>query len=259
MTAETPHGALSGFMVKDRLARVVWTAAFALAVVVHSAAFLVASSQPAKPTPVTMTMAIAIPPPPPPPLKDDRKQPPKPEPVNAAPPPAPPAPPSETPPPVEQPTPQASEQVTALAPTTGQGVAVAVGTPDGVAGAPPPTSTGPASDVPTTNRAQSGPALVNWNESGYKSGAFESMSKNKRYPRKAEVLGLEGRCMVVIRLNHDGSLAEKPKVFGKGSGHELLDEECVAMAERTTFAPIPAHIAAPVTFRIPVEFHLVNR
>jgi len=231
---------------------------------VHSAAFMVASVQPAKPKPVTISMAIAIPPEPPPPPapappKEEPKPPPKPEPVDAAPPPAPPAPPSATPPPVEQPTPKASEQVTTLAPTTGQGVAVPVGTPDGVAGAPPPTSTGAAPEVPPTNRAQAGPAQPDWSETGYKSGAFESMNKNKRYPRKAEVLGLEGRCMVVIKLNHDGSLAEKPKVFGKGTGHALLDEECVAMAERTTFAPIPAHVPAPVTFRIPVEFHLVNR
>jgi TonB family protein len=148
----------------------------------------------------------------------------------------------------------------ALGPSTGQGVAVAVGTPDGVEGAPPPASSGPQrTDVPATNRGQSGPPAENWSESGYKSGAFDRMNKNKRYPRQAEVLGLEGRCMVVIKLNHDGTLAEKPKVFGKGTGHALLDEECVAMAERTTFPPIPASVEAPVTFRIPIEFHLVNR
>lgn len=65
--------------------------------------------------------------------------------------------------------------------------------------------------------------------------------------------------MVEIHVNHDGSLSEKPKLFGKRSGHDLLDEECIAMAERTTFDPIPAHVDAPAMFRIRIEFKLVNR
>jgi protein TonB len=264
MTAATPHGPLSGFMINDRMTSVVWAAAVSLAIVVHSTAFVVAAATPKTPKPPPITMAISVPPelpPPPPAPPPEPPQPKKAEPIpDVAPPPAPPAPPSDTPPPPDAPPPQASEQVVALGPSTGQGVAVAVGTPDGVAGAPPPASSGPArTDVPVTNRAQSGPPAENWSESGYKSGAFDRMNKNKRYPRQAEVMGLEGRCMVVIKLNHDGSLAEKPKVFGKGTGHALLDEECVAMAERTAFPPIPVTVDAPVTFRIPIEFHLVNR
>ena len=85
------------------------------------------------------------------------------------------------------------------------------------------------------------------------------MNKAKRYPRKAQVLGLEGKCMVVVKLNHDGSLAGPPKIFGKGTGHPDLDEECIAMATRTTFPTIPDNVAAPVTFRFPIEFTLVNR
>jgi TonB family protein len=267
MTAATPHGPLSGFMINDRMTSVVWAAAIALAVVVHSTAFVVAAATPKKPKPPPITMAISVPPepppplPPPPPPTPEQPKPQKPEPIQEiAPPLAPPAPPSETPPPPDAPPPKASDQVVALAPSTGQGVAVAVGTPDGVDGAPPPTSSGPQrTDVPVTNRGQSGPPEDVWSETGYKSGAFDRMNKNKRYPRQAEVMGLEGRCMVVVKLNHDGSLAEKPKVFGKGTGHALLDEECVAMAERTTFPPIPASVETPVTFRIPIEFHLVNR
>ena len=263
MTAVTPHGPLSGFLVDDRMTKVAWTAAIALAVVVHSAAFVMASSQPAsKAKSVPITMAISIPPspPPPPPPPEPEVAKPKPPDVTDVKPP-PPAPPAETPPPSEPaPTPKASEQLIALAPPTGQGVAVAVGTPDGVQGAPPPTSTGTAAEnVPLTNRGQAGPVPADWNPNGYKSGAFEQMNKNKRYPRQAEVLGLEGKCVVVLKINHDGSLASKPTIVRPGSGHALLDEECIAMAERTTFPPIPAHVDVPAIFRIPIEFKLVNR
>ena len=256
-----PPGPLSAFVEDDRLSRVVWAAAVLFALLVHSVAFVAMTAQPPKPKPVTITMAIAMPPPPPPepppPPPPEKKKPP---PVEAPPPPLPPAPvPSETPPPPDAPPPKAADEVIALAPSTDQGVKVAVGSKDGVEGAPPVTSSGPPTNVAPTNRGQSGPPPQTWDENGYKSGAWDLMNRAKRYPRKAEVLGLEGKCMVTVKVNHDGTLAAPPKLFGKGTGHPDLDEECVAMAIRTTFPPIPDHIAAPMTFRFPIEFHLVNR
>ena len=85
------------------------------------------------------------------------------------------------------------------------------------------------------------------------------MNRAKRYPRKAQVLGLDGKCVVSVKLNHDGSLAAPPKILGKGTGHAVLDEECIAMAQRTSFPSIPTHVPAPVSMRFPVEFHLENR
>jgi protein TonB len=110
-----------------------------------------------------------------------------------------------------------------------------------------------------TNRAMSGPPQAEWDPNGYKNGAWDSMNKAKRYPRKAQVLGLEGKCVVKIMLHHDGSLAARPSIIGKGTGHDVLDEECIAMAERVKFPPIPDKVEAPVTFRFPIEFHLENR
>ncbi|MBM4281988.1 MAG: TonB family protein [Deltaproteobacteria bacterium] len=104
-----------------------------------------------------------------------------------------------------------------------------------------------------------GPPTEAWDPNGYRNGAWDQMNKAKRYPRKAQVLGLEGKCVVKVMLNHDGTLAAKPTVVGKGTGHPPLDEECVAMAERVTFPRIPVHVEAPVTFRFPIEFHLENR
>lgn len=262
-TSESP-GPLQGFMEPDRL-WAVWAGAVVAALVVHSMGFLFMTAQPAKPKPEAITMSIAMPPPPPPPPPEPPPPPPEPPKPKAPPPPdkplppAPPAPPDAPPPPPDAPPPQAAEEVVNLAPSTGQGVAVAVGSPDGVEGAPPVSSTGPAGDVKPTNRGQSGPAPEAWDENGYKSGAWDRMNRNKQYPRKAQVMGLEGKCIVSVKLNHDGSLAAPPKVLGKGTGHAVLDAECIAMAERTTFPPIPTHIPAPVAMRFPIEFVLENR
>jgi protein TonB len=197
---------------------------------------------------------------PPPPVKEEPPPPEKKERVEKKPPveapPAPPAPPSPEPPPENTPPPLSTAEPVNLGPSTGQGVAVAVGTPDGVAGAPPVASSGPPAE---TNRGMSGPPRENWDPNGYKNGAWDEMNKAKRYPRKAQVLGLEGKCVVKVQVNHDGSLAGKPTIVGKGTGHDVLDEECVAMAERVKFPPIPADVEAPVTFRFPIEFHLENR
>jgi TonB family protein len=252
---ELPVG-MAGFWYDDGLWQVIWPAAIGFAVLVHGVAFFAASSSPAKERPPPVTMAISMPPPPPkaePPPPPEKKKVEK-KPVEA--PPAPPAPPSPEPPPPDAPPPLATAEPINLGPSTGQGVAVAVGTPDGVAGAPPVASTGPPAE---TNRGMSGPPRENWDPNGYKNGAWDEMNKAKRYPRKAQVLGLEGKCIVKVQLNHDGSLAARPSLVGKGTGHEALDEECLAMAERVKFPPIPAHVEAPVTFRFPIEFHLENR
>jgi TonB family protein len=251
-------------MEPDRL-WAVWAGAVVAALVVHTMAFLFMAAQPAKPKPEAITMSIAMPPPPPPPPPEPPPPPPEPPKPKAPPPPdkplppAPPAPPDAPPPPTDAPPPKAAEEILNLAPSTGQGVAVAVGSPDGVEGAPPVSSTGRADDVKPTNRGQSGPVPEAWDENGYKSGAWDRMNRNKQYPRKAQVMGLEGKCIVSVKLNHDGSLAAPPKLLGKGTGHAVLDAECIAMAERTTFPPIPTHVPAPITMRFPIEFVLENR
>ncbi len=241
------------FWHDDSLWQVIWPAAIGVAVIVHVIAFTMASASPAKKAVERIAMAISVPPdPPPPPPPPD---PPKKKKVVEPPPdvaPAPSAapsdqPPTDTPPPLATPTP------VALGPSTGEGVAVPVGTPDGVAGAPAISGNGPP---PETNRAQAGPQQENWDPNGYKSDAWDLMNKAKRYPRKAQVLGLEGKCMVKVMINRDGSLAAPPTIVGKGSGHDVIDEECIAMATRVKFAPIPEHVQVPHLERFPIEFQL---
>lgn len=244
---------------EDTLARVIYPSALAVAVVVHGAMFGLANQSPHKKPQERIVMAVSVPPdppPPPPPPPPEKKKPPPPKPTEL--PPAPPAAVPDAPPqPADTPPPLSTLPPVNLGPSTGQGVAVPVGTPDGAVGAAPVSS--PSAPPPETSRAAPGPPVENWDPNGYKNDAWDMMNKSKRYPRKAEVLGLEGKCMVSVRLNRDGSLATKPTIAGKGSGHEILDEECIAMAERVKFKPIPAHVEVPYLVRFPVEFKLVNR
>jgi len=244
---------------EDRLWAVVWTGAVVAAIALHAVALAGMRTTPERPRQAPITMAIAIPPEPEPPPPEPQPEKPKPKPKPETPAePLPPAPPTEAPPtPPDAPVPQAAPDVVAVAPSTGEGVAVPVGAVGGDPTAPPVSGTGPT-DAPPTNRAQPGPAAA-WDENGYKTKAWDLMNKGKRYPRKAQVLGLEGKCILSVRVNHDGSLAAPPNLLGKGTGHAVLDEECLAMAQRTRFEPIPEHVAAPVAFRFPIEFVLENR
>ncbi len=255
MSDSPPPGAvqLVDLWHDDSLWQWIWAAAIGVAVVVHAVAFFAMSGSPAKERPQPIAMSINMPPPPPPP---ERQPDPPRKKAAETPPPAPAAAPLDNPPPVDAPPPLSTLEPINLGPSTGQGVAVAVGTADGVAGAPPVSGSGPP---PETNRAQAGPPPAVWDPNGYKSNAWDMMNSAKRYPRKAEVMGIEGKCMVKVMINHDGSLNTRPSITGKGTGNELLDEECIAMAERVKFPPIPAEVDAPVTYRFPVEFKLLNR
>lgn len=241
------------FWHDDSLWQVIWPAAIGVAVVVHAFAFAMATTTPTKKAVERIAMAISVPPDPPPPPPPE---PPKPKKKQVEPPPdvapAQAAAPTDTPP-TDTPPPLSTVTPVALGPSTGEGVSVPVGTPDGVAGAAPISGEGPP---PDTNRAQAGPPQENWDPNGYKSDAWDLMNKAKRYPRKAKVLGLVGKCMVKVMINHDGSLAAPPSMVGKGTGHDVLDEECLAMASRVKFAPIPSHIETPVMYRFPIQFEL---
>ncbi len=242
-------------------AAIVWTAALTAALALHLGALFGMTTTPPKPKSEPITMAIAIPEPPEPapeppePPEPPKKKPEKPPEKQPEPLPLPPAPPTPAPPPPDAQPPAASTEKVTLEPQTGDGVAVAVGAVDGTGTQP---VSGERTTEPATNRGQAGPAQPEWDENGYKSDAWALMNKAKRYPRKAQVMGLVGKCVVSVKLNHDGSLASPPKLLGKGTGHDVLDAECTAMAERTRFAPIPSHVPAPVTFRFPIEFVLEN-
>jgi TonB family protein len=95
--------------------------------------------------------------------------------------------------------------------------------------------------------------------SAYRKTVFDILNREKRYPRKAKVLQLQGRCVVNLALNRDGTLAEPPKLLGKGTGHPVLDEECLRMANSVKYPPILGEVTElPVRVRQPIEFTILD-
>jgi TonB family protein len=101
------------------------------------------------------------------------------------------------------------------------------------------------------------PTAVPFDLHAYKDAVFHAMNKIKQYPRKARMLGLEGNCIVKLLVNKDGSLAGEPVMMGKGTGHDVLDTECVRMAkEAAPYPPVvgetefPVHLIQHIDFRV---------
>lgn len=91
----------------------------------------------------------------------------------------------------------------------------------------------------------------------YNRGIFAAITQQKRYPRAARKLGLEGRVIVVVTIDKQGALAEPPRVH-TSSGHEILDEDALrAVRAAAPFPPLPGgyrgatrQIAIPVKYRL---------
>ena len=247
---------------EDRGWQIAWPAALCFATLFHGFAFAVASQQEQRPKPPPITMAIVRPPPPkieappePPKPEPPKPKPPPPKPVvEAAPPPLPKI--AETPPEAPpQEVPLAVVPVE-LGPQTGQGVAVPLGSPDGTEGAKPVSGT--ADVKPVTNIASARPA-ADFDARGYRSTAIALVNKQKRYPRKAIVLGLEGRCRVKVGIDHAGAIVQGPTFHGGCTGHDALDEEALRMVRAAApFAPLPAHVRAPHILLLDIDFSLTD-
>lgn len=237
----------SSFWTNDDGWQVAWPGAIAFALLFHGFAFVASQNAPVKVRQEPITMAIAMPPPPP-------EEPPPPEPPK---PPPPKVKPRELPPPpnqkpVEQP-PQDVQPVTGV--TADSVVADNAGGPQVRVGN---TTFGNPNEEPLTPPHEvQRPAAVPFDLQAYKATVFERMNKEKRYPRKAQLLGLEGSCLVKLVINRDGSLAAEPELFaGKGTGHDVLDTECLRMAKAAHFPPIvgdtetPVHVTQRIMFSV---------
>jgi protein TonB len=255
------QGLMAVLSVEDRWS-IAWPAAICFAFLFHGVAFMAASrEQPkVKQKPITMDIAIPeikAPPEPPPPPPEPEK--PKPKPKEPPPEDLPPPPPNADPPPEpspEPPTPVTGVSAESVVESNTGGPQVRVG--NTTFGDPNNEEFKKPSDVAPLPKAESiGPAF---DAAGYRERMIRRVNKQKRYPRKARVLGLEGRCLVELKLAKDGSLLGEPRVFGKGTGHDVLDEECVRMAKAG--APYEALVGegAPEPFlaRLPIQFSLID-
>lgn len=246
---------------EDRGWQVAWPAALCFATLFHGFAFAIAEAQDVrvKAPPITMAILrpappkIEAPPEPPPPEQPKPKPLPKPvEHVVEAPQPLPKV--ADLPPtPIVEEVPLAVMPVT-LGPQTGEGVAVPLGSQDGTAGERPVSGT---SDVVPTTNVVSKSALSTFNSRGYRDAAIALVNKQKRYPRKARVLGLEGKCWIKVLLERDGSIVGTPTFVGKCTGHDVLDEEAIRMVRAAApFPALPTEVAVPYPQVFPISFSL---
>lgn len=92
---------------------------------------------------------------------------------------------------------------------------------------------------------------------GYGMGIFSAVQAKQQYPRAAERFRLEGVAKVRIRINRDGSLADRPQVV-TSTTHALLDREALRMVEvAAPFAPLPDGFTEQTQeFVIPINFKL---
>jgi periplasmic protein TonB len=248
--------AATGFWNNDEGWAVAWPAALAFATLFHGFAFVVGQKAPEKIRSTPIEMAIALPPPPPlPPPEPPPEPPPPPEPEKPKPTPKIkdlPPPPNEAPPPDAP-----FEEVQAVTGVTAESVVES--SPGGAQVRVGNTTFGnPDTEVFTPPQQVPRASAVPFDMSGYRHSVFEKMNREKRYPRKARLLGLEGRCIVKLLINRDGSLAAPPKLLGKGTGHQVLDEECLRMARVATFPPVVGETEVPVHLTQAISFTVID-
>jgi periplasmic protein TonB len=257
-TASAEPNPISSFWMNDDGWQVAWPAAIAFAILFHGVAFVAGEQAPPKKKADPIVMAIALPPPPPeviapPPEPEPEK--PKPKEKKAELPPDIPPPPNETPP-VEtnEPPPPIVTGVTADSVVEGanSGINVRVGN----------TTFGDPNNEPLTKAEDVQPirAKVQFDAAAYRRTAITMINKQKRYPRKARVMGLEGNVIVRVELDRGGKIVGSPVVMGKGSGHDVLDDEAIRMVQAA--APFPDivgdDVELPHRVVFPVQFRLID-
>ena len=244
----------SSFWMNDEGWQIAWPAAIAFAMLFHGFAFVMSKNAPAKIVAERVTMAISMPPPPPPPPPPEvpppeieKPKPKEPPPKEDLPPPPNEEPPPETP--VEDIKPVTGLTADSVVADSASNVSARVGN----------TTFGDQNKEEFTPPAEvQKPTTRPFDLEGYRKRVFDAMNKEKRYPRKARVLGLEGKCVVKVMINRDGTLAGDPKMLGKGTGHASLDEECLRLAKAIQYPPLEGDVEAPLHLTRAIAFTLMD-
>jgi protein TonB len=158
-----------------------------------------------------------------------------------APPPAKPKPPRPEPPRVERPRPpRAQEAAPVAAPSAPPAAAAST--------APPPGA--PAASAPARPTTQSGAAAT------WQGLVLDHLERHKRYPRAAQLRRQEGVVHVRFTLDRQGNVIDHR--LERGSGHDPLDEETLALVRRASPLPAPPPDMGRDTVElvVPVRFAL---
>ena len=91
---------------------------------------------------------------------------------------------------------------------------------------------------------------------GYGRTLFAAIIAERRYPKIARRLGLQGRVLLRLRLTRDGRLLHSKVI--RSSGHRALDQEAQRMVRAAApYAALPAGFSkASATIVVPVRFRL---
>lgn len=123
----------------------------------------------------------------------------------------------------------------------------------------PPTETVPA-PVPVKQEPPPPPAPSQADlddaRNQYGNSLWGAISKQKKYPKIAQMRGWEGEVIVELQIDGNGKL--KSKKIAQSSGHEVLDKQALEMIEKALPFPIPPETLRNTNFTItvPVPFKL---
>lgn len=127
--------------------------------------------------------------------------------------------------------------------------------------APPPAQTAPAPvAVKQEPPPPPAPSQADMDDARhhYGNSLWGAISKHKKYPKIAQMRGLEGE--VIVELQLDGSGKLKSKKIAQSSGHEVLDKQAMEMVEKALPFPMPPEAlrSSNFTITVPVPFKLDN-
>ncbi|MDR1111758.1 MAG: TonB family protein [Deltaproteobacteria bacterium] len=154
-----------------------------------------------------------------------------------------PPPPSEKPM-AERPKPKVKPKPATPVEASSQGI-----NPDGVIGGIPGAGDGGPGGTP------GGTGTGNPNEmNAYKNKVRQRLERRKKYPSAAQSRGLAGTATVSFIVAKDGSVHSSSLV--KSSGHQLLDDEAVALPVRCSpLPPLPnSFVGANLKLTVPLKF-----
>lgn len=94
--------------------------------------------------------------------------------------------------------------------------------------------------------------------SQYGNSLWGAISKHKKYPKIAQMRGLEGEVIVELQLDGNGKL--KSKKVAQSSGHDVLDKQALEMVEKALPFPVPPESLrnSSFTITVPIPFKLGN-
>jgi len=120
---------------------------------------------------------------------------------------------------------------------------------ESAASAPPAAVAQPAAAAPSPAAAAA--ATASW-----QAQILAHLNRFKRYPAEAQMRRHQGVAYLRFTLNRAGKVLRF--TLQRGSGHELLDQEALALIERAQPLPPPPPELARETFElvVPLQFHL---